>query len=127
MFEVHLNGAGVEGEGIDIIINRFPFLIGRCLDCDLRLDHEYVSRRHCCFLLRGDELWIHDLLSTNGTFLNGKRIEAVPQVVREHDLIALAPFRFRVSFAFGDKAPAGLWSGTHNPKNEYVCFNTAPP
>jgi pSer/pThr/pTyr-binding forkhead associated (FHA) protein len=98
MIEVHLESLSEERSAADAVIDRFPFVIGRHLDCDHRLNHECVSRRHCCFLLQGEEVWIQDLESTNGTYLNGKRIE-VPQVLRQGDLITLHSFSFQVSFA----------------------------
>src|SRR4029078_10212220 len=45
-------------------------VIGRGDDCDLRLPHESVSRRHA--VLSGDGAWrIEDLGSSNGTFVGG--------------------------------------------------------
>lgn len=44
---------------------------GRHPECDLTLDDPTVSRRHAAFVLRGDEWWVVDLESTNGTQVNG--------------------------------------------------------
>lgn len=94
--EVHLRDSGEENQTRDIVIDRFPFVIGRRLDCDYQLNHGWVSRRHCCFFLEGDKVWLQDLASTNGTYLNGKRI-ADPEAVREGDLITLPFYSFHVS------------------------------
>lgn len=98
MNEFHLQGMGEDGRGIDVFIDRFPFVIGRRRDCDYQLCHASVSRHHCCFLLKGEEVWIQDLESTNGTCVNGKRLE-VPQALQEGDQISLDSFSFQVSFA----------------------------
>lgn len=46
-------------------------VVGRLPDCDLALDEPTVSRRHAAFVRRGDEWWVVDLGSTNGTRVNG--------------------------------------------------------
>lgn len=50
-------------------------LIGRGSDCQLRLEHERVSRRHAVIQWDGHQARVLDLGSTNGTTLNGKRLE----------------------------------------------------
>lgn len=55
-------------------IDSVPFIIGRDTDCNLTLKSEGVSRKHAQLNVSGDMLWIRDINSTNGTFLNGKRI-----------------------------------------------------
>ena len=50
------------------------WVIGYHPDCDIRVDHETVSGMHCR-LKRLDDHWqVVDLKSTNGTFVNGKRV-----------------------------------------------------
>ena len=52
-----------------------PSLVaGRVAPADLVLDSTMVSRRHCRFDLNGERMVLTDLGSTNGTFVNGKRI-----------------------------------------------------
>jgi len=52
------------------------FSIGRDSDNRLALaDDRTVSRHHCVIRVIGKELLVEDLKSTNGTFVNGKRIE----------------------------------------------------
>ncbi|MGN0975014.1 MAG: FHA domain-containing protein [Gemmiger sp.] len=49
-------------------------LIGRGEDCDVALNSDRVSRHHCELVYRDGHTELHDLGSTNGTFLNGERI-----------------------------------------------------
>jgi len=53
-------------------------LIGRQSDCDVVLNLERVSRNHARIERRGDEFWLRDLDSTNGTWLAGRRVEEHP-------------------------------------------------
>jgi hypothetical protein len=48
---------------------------GRNLEATLFLDDITVSRHHAAFLSEGGRLWVEDLGSTNGTYVNGKRVD----------------------------------------------------
>jgi predicted component of type VI protein secretion system len=63
-------------EGLDFQLNSSQMMIGRGGQNDIALpDDEYVSARHARFEPRRDGVWIQDLGSTNGTYLNGVRLE----------------------------------------------------
>jgi pSer/pThr/pTyr-binding forkhead associated (FHA) protein len=49
-------------------------LVGRSVDCGVRLDSTDVSRRHARIIINDDQAMLEDLGSTNGTFVNGARI-----------------------------------------------------
>jgi hypothetical protein len=50
-------------------------LIGRSSDLDMVLVEDMVSRKHARITMQGDQIWIEDLGSTNGTFVNGEKIK----------------------------------------------------
>src|SRR5580704_16348223 len=50
-------------------------LIGRSSDLDMVLVEDMVSRKHARISMQGDQIWIEDLGSTNGTFVNGEKIK----------------------------------------------------
>ena len=51
-------------------------LIGRSPDCDIVIDNKLASRNHALIQKIRDDFFIKDTNSTNGTFLNGRRIPA---------------------------------------------------
>jgi pSer/pThr/pTyr-binding forkhead associated (FHA) protein len=81
--------------GKTIPITRSPFLIGRDPKCQLRPSSALVSNRHCSLEIQGDRVVITDLGSTNGTFLNKKRL-AEPEELRDNDLVHVGPLAFTV-------------------------------
>ena len=50
--------------------------VGRGQSCELLVDHASVSRRHATLHVAADGLWIEDLGSAHGTYLNGERTTA---------------------------------------------------
>jgi hypothetical protein len=51
-----------------------PILIGRGSDAAIRLDDDYVSTRHARIATSGDQWFVEDLGSTNGTYIGSARI-----------------------------------------------------
>ncbi|MCW5624493.1 MAG: FHA domain-containing protein [Burkholderiales bacterium] len=60
--------------GRRVEIGEAPVSIGRAAPCDLILQDPEVSRMHCRIHIAGNEAVIIDLGSTNGTFVDGRRV-----------------------------------------------------
>ncbi|GAA4468183.1 DUF1707 and FHA domain-containing protein [Phytohabitans houttuyneae] len=71
------------------------YVIGRDFECDLRLTHDSVSRRHAMLTSVGGQWMVVDLGSTNGTRINGWRLQ-VQTPLRPGDLLDLGMQRLRV-------------------------------
>jgi hypothetical protein len=56
------------------IINPLGVKIGRTAPADIIISDPRVSRLHCRVELAGDQLRVHDLNSTNGTYIDSKRV-----------------------------------------------------
>ncbi len=85
-----------------ISLQRPVILIGRHLDCDARIDHAKISRRHCCVAIAYDRIILRDLGSRHGIRVNGRKVEEVRLEVG--DEIAIGPLIFRLD---GEGAGAG--------------------
>ena len=69
-------------------------LIGRQTGAQIQLEGQKVSRRHARVVRQGGDLRLEDLGSANGTFLNGKRLQA-PATLRLHDEVGIGSYVLR--------------------------------
>ncbi|MGR2923073.1 FHA domain-containing protein [Acinetobacter sp. 1125_18A] len=83
-----------ELEGQEVTIDR-DMLVGRHQDADLLLQAAEISRRHAAFLLKEDALWVQDLKSSNGTFVNDIRIDQ-DKMLMDGDIVQFASVKFNV-------------------------------
>jgi len=82
------------------------FTVGRSADCDLPLKGDAkVSRSHCKIEPRGDEYFLSDLGSANGTRLNGEKIGQ--QVLRLEDGDRIGVGGTKIEFWLAEPAPDG--------------------
>src|SRR5579864_4346006 len=56
-------------------------IIGRGREVDLPLDEETLSRRHCKVIWEDGHVYVDDLASVNGTFVNGARITGKTEIL----------------------------------------------
>lgn len=88
-----------------IVIARFPFLVSKADEVFARYRVEYphqvnyISRRHAHIFLHGGAPFVEDLGSTNGTFVDGQRLDEHAVPLAEGSLIAFggSHFAYRVS------------------------------
>ena len=81
--------------GQEISIDR-DMLVGRHQDADVLLQSAEISRKHAAFLLKDQALWLQDLKSSNGTFVNDQRLLEQEALIKDGDIVQFASFKFSV-------------------------------
>ena len=100
--------------GQKLVIPGPAFAIGRDAACDLRPKSGYISRRHCEITQDKGTVFIRDLRSRTGTWVNGIRIPAERAVeVKTGDHLKLGPLEFEILVRHG-------LGGQKKPKVETV-------
>lgn len=89
------------------VIKEIPFdkdslSVGRKSDNDIVVDNPAISGHHCRILKEGNSFFVEDLESTNGTYVNEKRIQKFG--LRDNDVIGVA----KHTIVFISEAPAGV-------------------
>ena len=80
--------------GQDIGIDR-DMLVGRHQSADILLQAAEISRKHAAFLLKDQALWVQDLNSSNGTFVNDLKITH-DTLLKQGDIVQFASLKFSV-------------------------------
>ncbi len=70
--------------------------VGRAAGCEVTVDDTYASQRHARIFRRDGELYVEDLGSTNGSYLNREKVSR-PTVVKEGDRLQIGATVFEVS------------------------------
>jgi len=91
----------VSVEGVEIRhvpLRKDRTTLGRLPDNDIVFDNMVVSGHHCAFDLKGvADVFVEDLGSTNGTYINGKMVKR--QLLHDGDVIAIGNFRIQYQAA----------------------------
>src|ERR687895_1418080 len=78
--------------------------IGRLEDNSFQIPEQSVSSHHCEILLRGSDVVVKDLNSTNGTFINGQQISS-ETVLRPGQVMRLGTVEVRLEDATATAVP----------------------
>ena len=111
------NGPNV---GREYSLDASPTVVGRHPDCDIVVDVGAVSRHHAQFLKTGQEYFVEDLNSRNGTFVNGEPVQTRLRL-NVGDRIQVCD----VTFRFG--SPSALMSmGPDDSQSSVMLEETSP-
>ena len=103
--------------------DRTEINVGRVQGNELMLPKGNVSKRHARLLYRDGRFIVTDLKSTNGTYVNGRKI-AQATIVREGDKIYIGDFVLRIESAASAGGPA---AATPLPTHEEAVSDLPPP
>ncbi|MCH8965472.1 MAG: FHA domain-containing protein, partial [Planctomycetes bacterium] len=88
-------------------------LIGSREGCKVRLRHPQVSSSHCAIVITGTQVFLRDLGSRKGTYLNEQVVEL--EELHDGDEIRIRSFRFKVSIEFPEPAQPSASDGLADP------------
>ena len=83
-----------DGGRKDLAITKKTTIFGRNSECDYQIPLAEISRRHCQITLKNDKLTVRDLGSSNGTYVNNKRVQE--EELHPTDTLTLGPVVFTV-------------------------------
>ena len=98
-----LKVVGGKNDGREIALAVSKFIIGRGEKAHLRPSSDLVSRHHCLIRLKNGKVYIEDLKSRNGTFVNGEKIDG-RHVAQSGDMLRVGRLQLEVVI---DHAVAG--------------------
>ncbi len=101
MAKLVLLSAGMTGRTLDLKLDKTT--IGRVEDNAFQIAEPSVSSHHCEVLLKGSEVIIHDLNSTNGTFINGEKI--TERAIKPGQILRLGQVEMRLETDAPPAAP----------------------
>ena len=81
--------------GATYLVFKSPYIIGRHDQADLKICNPQVSVYHCSIVIKGNEVWVRDMDSTNGTFINNERVDSEQRLVIG-DQLQVGPAVFEV-------------------------------
>src|SRR5215472_7958299 len=84
----------MEGKAIPITLSQF--VIGRDPQCHLRPASPVISKRHCALIMKGEQAFVRDFDSTNGTFLNDQPVKGEVEL-HNADVLKVGPIAFAVN------------------------------
>ena len=112
MFQLKLAIVGGDAKRADVEIKKLPATIGRAREATITLPHTLVSRKHCEIFMQENQLFVKDLKSLNGTYVNNEKISK-PTAIPSGQLLTLGNVTFRA--LYGESSDTDL-----NPQQEIV-------
>ena len=88
-------------QGARFLLDRDVTTVGRHPSSDIFLDDITVSRRHAEFRREEGGLWVHDVGSLNGTYVDGRRTE--DQVLQTGNEVQIGKFKLMVFLSGGEQ------------------------
>ncbi len=122
-----VRGENETSEGTLFPLGDLPCTVGRGSSCQLQLDFQRISREHARFELRDGALLLTDLGSTNGTFLNHRRLEE-PEPLDVGDIIHFGnhPFVLKMREPSGDTLVQTAASQAQSSHDTIIGFTAQP-
>ncbi|MDE0092166.1 MAG: FHA domain-containing protein, partial [Oligoflexia bacterium] len=116
--------------GQEILLQKGLFVLGRESNCEISVPSSGISKKHAQITVKGDELVIEDLNSSNGTFIRGKQIKKA--ILKQGDKVFLHDVIFEINqktaplsqmYAFSPTASPTVLTSPSNVETEENIIN----
>lgn len=92
--------------------------LGRGSEADFRFEDDGLSRLHATVYRDGDQVWIVDENSTNGTFVNGEKVEFSGKPLKNGDAVKIGHYTtLQIKITSPASSPTAFSSGTNSAEN----------
>lgn len=107
--------AGDGSPAREVEVTKDETYIGRDPECEILIEDKKLSRKHTLILRKGMSFLIKDLGSSNGTYLNGQKIEQASLSSGDEIKVGKATLRFTAESADYEKKAQSFMELTHDP------------
>jgi len=114
MVKLVLLSAGMTGRTHELKVDKTT--IGRVEDNTFQIAEPSVSSHHCEVLLKGNDVLVRDLNSTNGSFINGEKVTESP--LKPGQVLRLGQIEMRLESDAPATAAAGAPAGAPAPPSK---------
>ncbi len=94
-------------------LDRPKLVVGREPNCEIHIDNLGISRQHCAFMQRNDAFLVQDLGSSNGTYVNGRKV--TEHFLNDADEIVIGKYTLRFKNDIQPAQPAPGATATNTP------------
>jgi len=108
-----------DGQRRDLPITRPTTVLGRGAECSMRIPVSQVSRQHCELSQNNGSIKLKDLGSSNGTYVNGKRV--LESKIKAGDRVQIGPVMFTVQI---DGKPSSIEPALSSPSEASSAHDT---
>jgi predicted component of type VI protein secretion system len=116
-----------DGTRRDFPITKPRTVVGRKVNCDLRIPLTSVSRQHCEILVEDEVLKVHDLGSSNGTYHNSIRVQEATLGAGDEVVIGPVVFTVVVDGQPDDIKPVRTIIGDAGPGDQSAAGGSSVP
>jgi pSer/pThr/pTyr-binding forkhead associated (FHA) protein len=103
-------------------LDKPKLVVGREPTCEIHIDNLGISRQHCAFEQRGEAFIVQDLGSSNGTYVNGKKV--TEHFLNNDDEVMIGKFTLRFKNELQAASPSAVSAqtdaGVPDTLNTYV-------
>lgn len=94
-------------------LDRPKLVVGREPNCEIHIDNLGISRQHCAFMQRNEAFLVQDLGSSNGTYVNGRKV--TEHFLNDADEIVIGKYTLRFKNEVQPPQPATTATITSTP------------